>query len=223
MGQFIRLYKDAVPGRLCDEVIHSFDRSSSLTEGRIGDGVDREKKRSSDLDLAAAHSTLARELAAHLFPPLVDYVSNFPTLVSGAIVAKEALPSGELREVTLDEIAEDRSNRRAASLLQACYSLNELTVQMYRIGEGHFAHWHSEIYPRGQDTETLRRVLFLILYLNTVHEGGATEFLYQRVSVPPVKGSLLVAPAGFTHTHTGNVPTSGSKYVVTSWVSFRRD
>jgi hypothetical protein len=31
---------------------------------------------------------------------------------------------------------------------------------------------------------------------------------------------MVIAPSGFTHTHRGNVPTSGDKYILTSWVLF---
>ena len=36
------------------------------------------------------------------------------------------------------------------------------------------------------------------------------------------KGRLIIAPAGFTHTHKGHVPASGDKYIATSWILFRR-
>ncbi|MCC6757120.1 MAG: 2OG-Fe(II) oxygenase, partial [Arenimonas sp.] len=35
-------------------------------------------------------------------------------------------------------------------------------------------------------------------------------------------GSFLIAPAGFTHTHRGNRPTGGAKYIGTSWILFQR-
>ena len=33
---------------------------------------------------------------------------------------------------------------------------------------------------------------------------------------------LVIAPAGFTHTHRGNTPVGGDKYIATSWVLFQR-
>ena len=67
--------------------------------------------------------------------------------------------------------------------------------------------------------------LYLLLfqfYLNDVEEGGETEFLYQGRKVEARKGRLIIAPAGFTHTHKGHVPASGDKYIATSWILFRR-
>ncbi len=33
---------------------------------------------------------------------------------------------------------------------------------------------------------------------------------------------MVIAPAGFTHTHKGNKPISGDKYIATSWIMFNR-
>ena len=33
----------------------------------------------------------------------------------------------------------------------------------------------------------------------------------------PVAGDVLIFPCGYTHTHRGNPPIGGTKYLVTSW------
>jgi hypothetical protein len=38
----------------------------------------------------------------------------------------------------------------------------------------------------------------------------------------PKTGSLLIAPTAFTHTHRGNMPKGGDKYIATSWILFNR-
>jgi len=74
--------------------------------------------------------------------------------------------------------------------------------------------WHCEQGGQGNN----QRLLATMLYLNDVEEGGETEFLYQSKRYKPTKGTFLVWPAGFTHTHRGNAPLSGEKYIATSWV-----
>lgn len=76
--------------------------------------------------------------------------------------------------------------------------------------------WHSE----NLDQNTIQRITAFMLYLNDVDEGGETEFLFESLRVKPTKGTLLIWPAGYTHTHRGNPPLSGVKYVVTSWTEF---
>ena len=61
-----------------------------------------------------------------------------------------------------------------------------------------------------------------MFYLNDVAEGGETEFYYQDVKIKPKAGTMVIAPAYFTHTHRGNVPKSNDKYILTSWVLFNR-
>ena len=70
--------------------------------------------------------------------------------------------------------------------------------------------------------EALHRVVFWMYYLNDVAEGGETEFYFQKTSIRPEKGTLVIAPAGFTHTHRGNVPLSNDKYIATSWLLYCR-
>jgi hypothetical protein len=64
------------------------------------------------------------------------------------------------------------------------------------------------------------RILSWILYLNDVEEGGETEFLYQSLRFKPKAGTFILFPAHFTHTHRGNPPLSGVKYIATGWIEF---
>lgn len=84
--------------------------------------------------------------------------------------------------------------------------------QRTRPGEG-FHQWHFE-----NGGETPYRKLVTMMYLNTVEQGGETEFLYLHRRIQPRQGRLLIFPAGFTHTHRGNPPLSGTKYILTSWL-----
>ncbi len=74
--------------------------------------------------------------------------------------------------------------------------------------------WHYEDGPYANN----RRMFATMLYLNDVEEGGETEFLYQSLRVKPERGKFLIWPAQWMHTHRGNPPLSGEKYVITSWI-----
>jgi hypothetical protein len=78
--------------------------------------------------------------------------------------------------------------------------------------------WHVE---HGQGRENEKRVLVYSIYLNTVEDGGETEFLYQSQRVKPVKGRIVIWPAGFPYVHRGNPPLSGEKYILTSWINYK--
>ena len=57
-------------------------------------------------------------------------------------------------------------------------------------------------------------------YLNNVEEGGETEFLYQSRRIKPKQGTIVICPASFTHTHRGNPPLKGDKYMINGWIEF---
>ncbi len=81
-------------------------------------------------------------------------------------------------------------------------------IQRTQVGQGF--DWHAD--------EDGRRRLALIFYLNDDFEGGATEFVYQRLNYQPKAGSLLMFPPYWTHVHRGRQVTAGTKYIATSFL-----
>jgi hypothetical protein len=65
-----------------------------------------------------------------------------------------------------------------------------------------------------------KRHLVFMTYLNTVNEGGETQFPQQDVIVKPVRGKTLIWPAEWTHSHVGIPAPNETKYIVTGWISF---
>jgi hypothetical protein len=83
--------------------------------------------------------------------------------------------------------------------------------------------WHNDAYLY---EDTYARLFTYLWYLNTVEEGGETEFLDRKIK--PVAGRLLLFPATWTYVHRGLAPKTGSKYICTGWMSsaplfFQRD
>ena len=96
-------------------------------------------------------------------------------------------------------------------------ALGLYTVKMQRTDAGGGYHvWHSE--DCAYDCRD--RVVVWMVYLNDVpvENGGATEFIYQKLSIQPKKGTLVLWPATYTHTHRGGFLTGEiSKYIATGW------
>ena len=90
----------------------------------------------------------------------------------------------------------------------------DIGYAIQRTDKGEFFHWHVDTGSHQMSD----RQLVAIWYLNDVEgPGGETEFLYQKRRIDPTIGTVVVWPAGFTHTHKGNLVLSGTKYVVTGW------
>lgn len=81
--------------------------------------------------------------------------------------------------------------------------------------KGGFHRWHSE---QGQRVEVASRCLVWMIYLNDTPEGeGTTEFLEQGLRLQPEKGTVVLFPAAWTHTHRGNPVYTCDKYIATGW------
>jgi hypothetical protein len=88
-------------------------------------------------------------------------------------------------------------------------------IQHYRKNAGHFK-WHFDaLGPGGWD-----RQLAVIIYLNSVEDGGETCFYRQDLKVKPVAGDALFFPPFWTHMHCGEIPRSGDKYIISSFIRF---
>ena len=93
------------------------------------------------------------------------------------------------------------------------FELQALNVAMQKTEPGQGYHrWHCE------QAKHSHRVAACMMYLNDDFEGGETEFLYQSRRIIPKRGQFLIWPATYTHSHRGNPPLSGKKYIATSWI-----
>ena len=93
---------------------------------------------------------------------------------------------------------------------------NDIKIQKTLPGQGYHI-WHCE----ADSLISSRRMLFVFMYLNTCDEGGETEFLYQHKRIKPKAGTIVISPAAWTHTHRGNPPLSGEKYMINGWLEFK--
>jgi len=99
---------------------------------------------------------------------------------------------------------------------------NGFQIQHYRANGRDGFDWHVDIGGRMQP-DGLRcatRILAGILYLNTVDEGGETEFSVQQVKLRPEEGTMVWFPVSFEYLHRGCVPVSGPKYIISTFIGY---
>lgn len=101
----------------------------------------------------------------------------------------------------------------------SAFSINEtINIQRYEPVTGGFKGWHCER-PAAIEKFGKRHLVFMT-YLNTVEEGGETEFAHQNLKIKPEKGKTLIWPTDWMFTHRGLTAPNEVKYVVTGWYSF---
>ena len=119
-------------------------------------------------------------------------------------------PSSQIFEFLTNAVHRYQEKYSILNMIQ--YNTMRLKIQKTPVGGGYHG-WHCETVVPVQSN----RLIVWSVYLNDVEEGGETEFLYQNKRIKAAKGSVLLFPASYTHTHRGNPPISNEKYILTGW------
>jgi len=220
---FIETYPDALSPAACAALIARFEASGQAGPGHAGDEVS-DKKRSRDITISNEHGWLDAEsqLNEAMLRGLLAYLRKYPHTILGALSFDHPdSPPGQRRRMTGDELAA-MDEVRQTQLIHQVLRPGPINLQHYEAGVGGYPWWHCEQTPADPRAEQLHRLLLWSVYLNDGFEEGETEFLYQQRKIVPRTGTLLIAPTAFTHTHRGNTPLGGDKYIATSWVLFKR-
>ena len=108
---------------------------------------------------------------------------------------------------------------------------NSERFQVIHYGPGQLYSPHMDTYAEATDeTPGGQRTVTVLLYLNDVDNGGATEFVNVGISVQPRKSRLLCFHNCLPGTntpdlrllHTGTAVTAGEKWAVNKWCRERR-
>lgn len=220
---FIQAWEGALDAPTCAALIERFERSGQATRGKVGSGVDTELKDSWDIciDHASGWADVVDRLNATMASCLVDYVRRHPFVVLAPLTLRVKQPGGDAMVMLTPEAIAAMEPERLMKLVTTVFRPGTINLQKYFADQGGYPYWHCEYYPKAGDPEPLHRVLLWTLYLNEGFGEGETEFFHQARKFTPRTGSLLIAPAGFTHTHRGNRPRGGNKYIATSWILYQ--
>lgn len=220
---FISITPDALPRELCAQIVERMRTSNKLQEGRIGGGLYPDLKKSRDVSISgvAEWQDVEAALNTAVLGAVMRYVREYPQALIAPLMLQHQPPGSDMRRLVAEDFA-DMDEAQLLQLVRTCLRPGQTNLQWYKAGEGGYPYWHCELYPRDTHCETLHRHLLWTVYLNDGFEEGETEFLFQERKVTPQTGALLIAPTGFTHTHRGNRPQGGDKFIATSWILFQR-
>tara|TARA_R110002020_G_scaffold114595_6_gene263723 strand:- start:4420 stop:5142 length:723 start_codon:yes stop_codon:yes gene_type:complete len=222
-GDFIEIYEDVIPAAHCAEIIRRFEACGQDQPGLVGGGLYPDLKNSRDISISGKPEwrDVETSFVQAILNGLAMYLRKYPYTLIAPLMVQHGRNPNDVRRLMADDFA-TLPDAALDDIIRSIFRPGRINLQRYRAGEGGYPYWHCELYPRDAGCETLHRHLLWTVYLNDDFEAGETEFLYQQRKVPPRAGSLLIAPAAFTHTHRGNRPEGGDKYIATSWVLFNR-
>jgi len=213
MNNFIEVYENALDDKYCNFIVDFIDSNLEKThEGRTGAGKNLKVKKSIDIDLYKFpdNKFINNELIPEIFKSIKTNVIEY--CKKNSIAAPWPNAEGLFGDIkkTDDEYWERISE-------YVIFDNLFLHCKKYKKNDGYF-NWHLDTGTVVNNRWRLfSRSIVCMFYLNDVDEGGETCFYYQDKKIKPKKGTLVIFPAGFTHLHKGNKPTSGDKYIANFW------
>lgn len=187
----IYVYRNALSDELCDGIWNFYYENFESTEpGRTVGGNDPKIKKTRDF---------------------YNTDNLFPT----AEVGQKYLELND--EVYRSLRVATRMYMEKYDWLQKCPNLMDTGYlwQGYKKGEGFY---QEHIDGENWTPVSRERVLAIVIYINTVQEGGHTFFRHQGVSVKPEKGSVCIFPTHWSYPHQAMVPLSEDKLIISSFV-----
>jgi hypothetical protein len=222
-ADFIEVYENALDPAWCAAVVERFSGSKDSQPGRVGSGVFPDLKDSLDLTISGkpGWTEIENTLNQAVIHGVLAYLRRYPHLLVAPLMLEVGGEDGKHHRLTAERLVA-MDDAQLLPVATQVFRPGAINLQRYTAGRGGYPYWHCELFPRDAGAETLHRHLLWTVYLNDGFEDGETEFLYQQRKIVPKTGSLLLAPAAFTHTHRGNRPNGGDKFIATSWVLFQR-
>ena len=194
MNDFIFHKKNYLPQENCNKIIELFDKSDNREPGTIGNNRLNKNQKSCIEEFVYSYTDnhYNYQFLPFLTAAITEYQKKYPFLTY--------LPMWNLAQT--------------------------YKVQKYEPGEAYFKQ-HCEndgtfetVPEKKQVKGPCKRMITWMFYLNTVKNGGGTDFPTQQKRFKANKGDLLIWPAGWTHPHCGVVSKTEIKYIMTGWYTF---
>lgn len=201
-NNYFYINHNSISKELCKTIRDMFDSDENKYEGITHGGLNKNVKDTQDLVIpntpnktgfdkwAKIHKFLEKELAKNT----KEYVKFLDDLVI----------KNHEKENTNSEY------RTFGNVL----SNESFMIQRYTKQKGRYI-YHDDF--RSDYDNKKYRVITYLWYLNTVEEGGETEF-WGTHTIKPETGKLLLFPASWTFPHRGKMPLSHDKYIITGWL-----
>lgn len=183
---FIFIKEKSLSPEICKKLIQIHTEDEKTTDGCVFAGVMKDVKDTTDLTLRMTEDNYI-EIKHFLHAEVNRYL----------LLYIDSLPKIE----------------KYKNYLVIDYYIHTFLVQKYEKNKGKYIYHHD---GRSDYENCKKRIFTYLWYLNTVDEGGETEFIHRKIK--PEEGKFIMFPASWTFPHCGNVPVSDDKYILTGWV-----
>jgi len=197
-SKFLYTNPHSISKQLCDEIIHLYEFETKY-EGVTGGGLNKNVKDTSDFIIQNNEK----------WSKIYEFLGNELQLNIKTYFDR-------LNE---NEMYNENTNTKHKFFNNAEVIIKTFMIQRYIKQVGRYIYHHDSSI---EWNESQYRIVTFLWYLNTVNEGGETEVLGEH-KIKPEAGKLLLFPACWTFPHTGKIPISDNKYIITGWIYLNKD
>lgn len=183
---FIFVKENSLSPEICKKLIEIHTNDKNTHDGCVFTGVNKQVKDTTDLTLYMANDNYI-EIKQFLHDEISRHI---PLYINN-------LPKIEKYQKYFD----------------MPYYITMFLIQKYEKNKGKYL-YHCD--ARADYANCKKRIFTYLWYLNTIDEGGETEFIHRKIK--PEQGKLLMFPASWTFPHCGHIPISEDKYIATGWI-----
>jgi len=207
-NNYFYINRNSISRELCKTIIEMFDTDKNKYEGVTFGGLNKNVKDTQDL-------VVRKRLEKSRFDKW-NKINKF--------LEKELAKNTKEYVKILDNIVNMNHKKENITSQYRTFSNDKLTnkcfmVQRYTKQKGRYT-YHNDFHSDFENKKY--RVITYLWYLNTVEEGGETEF-WGTYTIKPETGKLLLFPASWTFPHRGKMPLSHDKYIITGWLYLHMD
>ena len=198
MEQYIYTNTNSLSAEICNHLIKLFEEEDTKYKGVTFGGFDENIKDTMDYRIPMNKENnkwvrIVQLLNKELSHNIKTYISEINKSI---------------------DIIEELSTKKYQLFHKGPVTYDTFLIQRYRKNKGKYI-YHDDAQICWKERKY--RILTYIWYLNTVHEGGETEF-WAKYKINPTVGKLVIFPATWTYPHRGKMPISNDKYILTGWI-----
>jgi hypothetical protein len=196
--KFIYNNNNSISPELCLDLIKMFEEESNKYEGVTFGGLDKNIKDTTDFTI----------------PKNNEKWNKINIFLDTEIKNNIKIYLDELNN-KIDFKNKDQNTTSEYKIFQnTSFTHSNYMIQRYLKGKGKYI-YHND-FSINYENKSYRTITYL-WYLNTVDEGGETVFFGDH-KIKPNVGTLIFFPASWCYPHTGKMPISSNKYIITGWL-----
>ena len=199
MEKYIYINNNSLSSELCRDLIQMFEEEETgRYEGVTFEGLNKNVKDTTDFII-----------------PDNQKLNKINKLLHKEIQNNIKIYLDQLNNKTDFENKNQNTNYNKYKIFEKTKFLNKnFMMQRYLKGKGKYI-YHND-FAINYENHSYRAITYL-WYLNDVEEGGETVF-FGDYKIKPKSGTLIFFPASWCYPHTGKIPLSSNKYIITGWL-----